>query len=113
MKAIHDADKSLAKIDLRDNYDQEVADGCTEDSSFNMIATIAGIRYFNFRSHQSKKTIAEYIYFGMQVSLDPKIWKIAFRLRDQNTKKEGAAKEYGRHKNYAYNKSNDRVIKEN
>ena len=70
MKAHHDANLTEAKIDLKENYDADVADGCTEDTAFRMIAAISGIRYFKFRSHQSKRTIGEYIEFGMGIPLN-------------------------------------------
>ena len=113
MKAHHDANLTEAKIDLKENYDADVADGCSEDTAFHMIAAISGIRYFKFRSHQSKTTIADHIFYGMGIPLNKSIWKIAFRLRDQNTKKMSASVEYERHKKWAYNKFNNRVIEEN
>ena len=53
LKAAHDLDKSLCKAEMRENYDEEVADGLTEDTSFDLMMVIAGIKYFNFKKHQS------------------------------------------------------------
>ena len=66
---------------MHDNYDEEVADGLTEDTNFDLFAVIEGIKYFNFKKHQSKHVMLNWIKSGTGKAIHKDTWKVAFRLK--------------------------------
>ena len=97
---------------MKENYDEEVAEGLTEDTSFDLMMVIKGVTYFNFRKHQSQVVMGEYIKFGTGKKPPKNSWKTAFRLKKQYKNKMGEADEYEVKKLWAHKKSNQRVLGE-